>query len=191
MRSILFVVILASLLSPTLLKAQKSPNHDVEISGSVLKTAEWAGFKYKETLEKVIAGDQKATKDFLEFSGTVDGTEALQHAVTCLELIPLAGDEKIGSIIYILKPKLKSVLLDRFQLAQGRTKKTELLKPMQEWAPLTWKALNGERVVCSSCNQNSGGLSAKPGEMQKPGAAKAATPPTQVSGSDRETNGKQ
>lgn len=191
MRSILFLAILASLLSPTLLNAQKNQKLDVEISGSVLKTAEWAGFKYKETLEKVAAGDQQATKDFFEFSGTVDGTEALQHAVTCIELIPLAGDEKIGSIISILKPKLKKVMLDRFQLAQGRTKKTELLKPMQEWAPLTWKALNGEQVLCSSCNQNAGSLSSKPSDMQKPGTGKTATPPTQVSGADRELNGKQ
>jgi hypothetical protein len=104
----------------------------------------------------------------LEFSGTVDGTESLQHATTCLELIPLATDEKMGAVISSLKPKLKTILLDRIQLAQGRTKKENLIKPLQEWAPLTWKALHGERVVCNSCMHKDGQMMKKPDGVMSP-----------------------
>ncbi len=153
MRSMLLAVIVSALLSPMMLQAQANAKADIEISAAVLKTAEWAGFKYMEVLDKATIGDQKGLLDFFEFSGTVDGTEAIQHALTCIELIPIATDDKFGPVVYILKPKLRSVLLERFQLAQGRTKKEALKKPLQEWAPLTWKALHGELVTCSSCHQ--------------------------------------
>lgn len=169
MRSAFFVLTVSILLSPFALNAQEGTKVDIDISSAVLKTAEWAGFKYMENLDLAQSGDQKAIKALFEFSGTVDGTEALQHAVTCIELIPLATDEKVGSVISSLKPKLITVLLDRFQLAQGRTKKEALHKPLQEWAPLTWKALHGERVMCNSC-MHEGGLSGAPA---KPGSAGA------------------
>lgn len=161
MKSILRVITLLVFIFPFMLQAQAGKQADVEIFSDVLKTAEWASFKYMANIELAKKGDQKALKDLFEFSGTVDGVEALQHATTCIELISLAGDEKMGAVIYILKPKLKTVLLERFQLAIGRTKKEELRKPLQEWAPLTWKALNGEKVVCSTC-LNGGDLTAKP-----------------------------
>ncbi|MFN0035556.1 MAG: hypothetical protein ACKVUS_10840 [Saprospiraceae bacterium] len=175
MRSALFAAAFFALFSPPMLHAQAGKKADVEVFGAVLKTAEWAGFKYMENVNLAKGGDQKAIKALLEFSGTVDGTEAIQHTTTCLELIPFASDEKVGSTIYIVKPRLKALLLDRFQLAQGRTKKEVLRKPLQEWAPLTWKALHGEKVVCGSCMHEMGTTLAKPGGSQKPGAATMQT----------------
>ncbi len=147
MRSAFLLVFVSILLFPSLSHAQAAKKMDIEVSDAVLKTAEWANFKYMENLKHAKTGDKKAIKDFLEFSGTVDGTESLEHATTCIELIPYASDMNVGTVISTLKPKLKKVLLQRFVLAQGRTKKEELRKPLQEWAPLCWKALHGEIVM--------------------------------------------
>ncbi len=170
MRSIFLAATLFALLFPCMVHAQKGKKVQVEIFSDVLKTAEWAAFKYMDNIYLAQSGDQKAIKALLEFSATLDGVETLQHATTCIELIPIIKDDKFGSIVSILKPKLKTALLDRFQLAQARTKKEELRKPFQEWAPLTWKALNGEKVACSSCMSQ--------GTVTKPGAQK----PTPSSG---------
>ena len=151
MRSALLLSTIFAFLFPCLANAQEGAKADIEVSSAVLKTAEWAGYKYMENLDKAKAGDAIALTSFFKFSGTVDGTEALQHATTCLELIPFATDEKVGTVIYSLKPNLQAVLLERFQLAQGRTKKEALLKPLQDWAPFTWKGLHGEKVICSVC----------------------------------------
>ena len=177
MRSALLVLTVCMLFSPMMLNAQEGAKADIEISSAVLKTAEWAGFKYMENLDLAQSGDQKAIKALFEFSGTVDGTEALQHAVTCIELIPIATDEKVAAVISSVKPKLITVLLDRFQLAQGRTKKEALHKPMQEWAPLCWRALHGERIMCNSCMQQ-GGMLTKPDKDHKPAKPGAAPTPT-------------
>ncbi len=172
MRSALLFTIAFALFLPVMVKAQQGAKMDIEISSAVLKTAEWAGFKYMETLDLAQSGDSKSIKSLLEFSGTVDGVEALEHATTCLELIPFTNDERMASVISSLKPKLIVVLLDRFQLAQGRSKKEELKKPLQEWAPFCWKALHGERVVCNSCmHENGSGMLSKPEGLKsnKPG----------------------
>lgn len=169
MRSAFLLAIVSILFFPAVVNAQTAKKTDVETYSAVIKTSEWAGFKYMENINLALAGDQMAIKALLEFSGTVDGAESLQHATTCIELIPFASDDKFGSVISSLKPKLKTVLLERFQLAQGRTKKEELRKPLQEWAPLCWKALNGERVTCNSCMHESGLMKSKPG-LQKPAA---------------------
>jgi hypothetical protein len=168
MRFTLLLATIFTLFAPSILQAQAGAKVDIEISSAVLKTAEWADFKYMETLDLAQSGDQKALKSFLEFSSIVDGTEALQHATTCLELIPFVNDEKFGSIITVLKPKLKPVLLNRLVLAQARTKKEELKKPLTEWAPLSWKALNGETIRCSSCNKTDGQMMKKPDSLQGP-----------------------
>lgn|GEM_PF-2441177 len=160
--SLLFCCLLA-----VSVQAQEGKKSALVVSDAVLKTAEWGGFKYMENLDKAQAGNQTAIKSLLEFSGTVEGAEALEHATTCLDLIPLATDEIMGSTISSVKPKLKTALLERFVLAQGRTKNVELQKPLAESAPLTWKALNGERVVCNSCMHENGLTPAKPG-MQRP-----------------------
>jgi len=172
MRFALLAATLFALLSPLALNAQEENYNGIVVFTKVLKTAEWSNFKYKETLDLAKKGDIKAIKSFLEFSSVVDGTESLQHATTCLELIPFTTDEKMGVAIYSLKPKLKKALLPRFTLATGRTKKETLQKPLLEWAPLTWKGLNGEVVACSSCANQDGITPSKPG-MQKPGMIQA------------------
>lgn len=145
------------MLTTGILQAQTDVKTRVEISPKVLKTAEWAKFDYMKNIDMAQRGDYHAMKNLLDFSGTVDGTEALQHATTCLELIPEVSDETFASAVSVLRPKLKTVMLDRLVLAQGRTKKTDLQKPLQEWAPLTWDALNGKMVV--SCMKPSSELS--------------------------------
>ena len=172
MRIALLAATFFALLSPLALNAQEENYNGIVVFTKVLKTAEWSNFKYKETLDLAKKGDIKAIKSFLEFSSVVDGTESLQHATTCLELIPFTTDEKMGVAIYSLKPKLKKALLPRFTLATGRTKKETLQKPLLEWAPLTWKGLNGEVVACSSCANQDGITPSKPG-MQKPGMIQA------------------
>lgn len=165
MKSLFYLAILCFFMAPALLRAQQGAKADIEISSAVLKTAEWAGFPYMETIDKAQSGDIDAIRKFFEFSGTVDGVEALQHAVTCLELSALLADDRVGWAITRLKPRLKTVLLERFQIAQSRTKKEALHKPMQQWAPGIWKALNGEEVLCHSCSEG--------GSISKPDAAKA------------------
>jgi hypothetical protein len=161
------------LLSPTLLQAQAPKNSDIEVSGAVLATAEWANFKYMDKLEAAKKRDHRALKELFEFSGTVDGKEAIQHTTTLLELIPFVTDDLNGTIISnTLKPKLKTVLLERFQKAQELTKKEDLQKPLETWAPMTWRALNGEKVMCSSCLKEGGEVLGKPG-AQKPNAPNA------------------
>ncbi|MDX1911188.1 MAG: hypothetical protein SFV22_06875 [Saprospiraceae bacterium] len=139
------------------LQAQSSIKTKAEVFPKVLKTAEWAKFDYMKNVDMAQRGDYHAMKNLLDFSGTVDGVEAIQHATTCLELILEVSDETFASAVSVTQPKLKKILLDRLVLAQGRTKKTDLQKPIQEWAPLTWDALNGKMVV--SCMKPSSELS--------------------------------
>jgi hypothetical protein len=146
---------------------------DVTVSESVLKTASWANFKYLDQLAMAKRGDVKAALKLMQFSGTVDGVEALDHSVTLLELIVSGGDQVFAEAANQAKPKLKSVLLDRLQLAQGRTKKVELREPMSAWAPSTWDVLNGKPFVkqisaeaLESClkSHEPGGVVTKPGQ---------------------------
>lgn len=178
MRSALLFGLLLALLTPSTSQAQDSDKVNVEVFSEVLKTAEWAGFKYIDNVKLAQIGDLKAIRAMLDFSGTVDGTEALQHATTCLELIPLIGDEKFGALISSsIKPKLKALLLERIVLAQSRTKKEALRKPLTEWAPNTYKALNGEVVKCNSCMHEGMQTMAKPAAT-KPGAPKTESSET-------------
>ncbi len=135
-----------------------TPGADIEISPAALKTAEWSGFKYKEVLDKAKAGDLESIKQFLDFHGVVDGTDAMGHSVTCLELIPVVGDYKFALAVQSSKPKLKELLKERLTLAQGRTKKTELVKPLEQWAPNVWAAVNGKPLVSSPASSGEGGL---------------------------------
>ncbi|MCC7466351.1 MAG: hypothetical protein IT261_08790 [Saprospiraceae bacterium] len=174
MKSLIRTFLCLLTFAPFLAQAQAPKNEEIQVFPSVLKTAEWANFKYMDVLNKAKSGDKKSILDFLEFSSIVDGTEALQHATTCIEIIPFVPDDAYGAVISTLKPKLKTLLLERFTLAQGRTKKEALQKPLMEWAPLTWKALNGELVRCSSCMQEGGLSTSKPGQAKKPNSAESA-----------------
>ena len=169
-----FVVALFAFVFTTQSSSAQATNSevDVQVFESVLSTATWANFKYIDHLAMAKRGDIKATFELLRFSGTVDGTAALDHSVTLLELIASAGDQPFGEALNQAKPKLKSVLLDRLQLAQGRTKKEELRKPLAEWAPATWDVLNGKPFVrklsaeaeqsCLRSHEPGGGAALKP-----------------------------
>lgn len=133
-----------SLIVTLLLPAFSLFGQNVFISKSVLKTAEWANFEYKEVLKKAIAGDVSAITQLFKFNNAVDGVEGIDHNITCLELIPLATDLKVSNALITTKPKLKKVVLDRIILAQGKTQKPELKKPMESWAPRTWAVLNNK-----------------------------------------------
>lgn len=162
----------------------EAPKNDITVFDSVLKTAEWASFKYVPTLDLAKTGDVKALKSLFEFSGTVDGVEAILHATTCLELIPFATDEMVAPVISSLKPKLQAAMLERLTLAQGRTQKEALRKPLQEWAPLCWRALHGEKIRCTSCAHE--GLQMAPGaNVTKPGMVKP-TPAATASPTDKQ-----
>lgn len=115
---------------------------EITVSESLLRFSDLMKFKYMDVLKTAEAGDVASIKSLLEFHGTTDGKDALNHAVTCLELIPVAGDENYAYAVKNVKPKLKTLLLERFALAQGRTQKTGLQKPMKDWAPMTWASLN-------------------------------------------------
>lgn len=179
MKSTFWAFIALFMCAPALLFAQKSNKPakkeaampPVAISQEVLNTAEWAKFDYTEKVKKAHSGDVLALKSLFEFNKSLEGKEAVLHGVTCLELIPFLPGDQVGAMIGGLKPKLKPVLLERLQQAQTKTQKENLQKPMSEWAPLVWKALNGERVVCTSCMHLQGDMSAPPQKAgQKPGA---------------------
>jgi hypothetical protein len=126
-------------------------NNEVTVAPSLVKFAGQMGFKYQEVLAKAKKGDIESIKQLMEFHGTADGTDGLNHAQTCLELIPSATDIKVALACQNLKPKLKELLVERFALAQGRTKNTNLQKPMKEWAPSTWASINNQPIECESC----------------------------------------
>lgn len=146
MRKVLLFSILALIASPLVqVDCQNSIENTgtVEVSASVLKTAEWSGFDYKGTLDKALTGNAIAIQNFIKFHSVVDGVEGISHGVSCLEMIPNVGDETFASACLNVNPKLFKIVLDRLMLAQGRTKKEALRQSLTNWAPLTWSVLNG------------------------------------------------
>lgn len=118
-------------------------NYEVETFQGVLKMADLASFAYKDVMAKAKTGDVGSIFQLLDFYRMVEGKDAINHAVTTLEIIPIAGDAAFSSAVAQCKPKLKKAVLDRLVLAQGRTKKEFLRPSMAEWAPTTWAVLNG------------------------------------------------
>ncbi|MCK6692504.1 MAG: hypothetical protein L6Q97_10420 [Thermoanaerobaculia bacterium] len=148
---------------------------NVFISKSVLKTADWANFEYKDVLKKAIAGNEEAIQQLFKFNNAVDGVEGIEHNVTCLELIPLASDLKVANALVFTKPKLKQVVLSRMILAQGKTQKPELKKPMESWAPRTWAVLNNKPLPYAPPSEQ------EMAEKQKKSAVSVAKPGEEVS----------
>jgi len=119
-------------------------NYQVETFQNVLKTAGLVNLNYKDLIESAKTGDVTSIHKLLDFHRTVDGVDGLNHAVTCLELIPLAGDKAYAAAVYRCSPKLRKLLIERLMLAQVRSKKTFLRQSLTNWAPATWAYLNGQ-----------------------------------------------
>ena len=117
---------------------------DIAVSEGVLKLADWAKFDYRNQLDKAKTGDLEAVKALIDFHSVADGVDGINHGVTCLELIPVIGDETFASAIPVFKPKLKKLLLERLMLAQARTKKEALRQSLTNWAPASWAVLNDQ-----------------------------------------------
>ena len=115
------------------------------VSDAVQKTAKWAGFDYDGVLARAKTGDYKAILEFLEFHGTLDGMDGINHGTTCLELVAVATDDHFASVCQILKPKLRDVVLERMMQGASRTKNPALNnKSLTETCPMTWAALTGK-----------------------------------------------
>ncbi|MBK7940083.1 MAG: hypothetical protein IPJ82_24720 [Lewinellaceae bacterium] len=77
---------------------------DIAVSEGVLKLADWSKFDYLGNLAKAKTGDVEAVKALIDFHAVADGVDGINHGVTCLELIPVVGDEVFASAIPILNP---------------------------------------------------------------------------------------
>ena len=119
----------------------------VYMSDAVISTADQIDFAYKSTVKKAAGKDAQAIAKLMEFSRILDGPEAIEHARTMLEIIPVASDKTVALAIQYLSPKLKKVTLDRMQSAQKKTAIEALKKPMKNWAPYTWETLNNRPLV--------------------------------------------
>jgi len=124
----------------------------VFVSDNVLKVAEQAQFDYKGTLKKATAKDGKAVTELFEFIRLLENAEADEHALTCLELIPVATDAVFAKAVKSRSVKMKAALLRRITAAQSRTQKSDLKKPMEGWAPYSWKALNNMEFMIEDPN---------------------------------------
>jgi len=124
----------------------------VYMSDAVLKLADQVQVDYKGLVKKSIAKDTLALKDLFEFSRMLDNNTLTEHAVTCLELIPLATDEMFARAVRSRSVKMKAFLLRNITEAQGATQKKDLKKPLSEWAPQSWAALNNFQYVPPSEN---------------------------------------
>ncbi|GAB4494449.1 MAG: hypothetical protein OHK0019_20810 [Saprospiraceae bacterium] len=128
--------------------------YEVEIFQNVSKTADLVNIKYKDLVAKAKSGDVGSMHKLLDFHRIVDGVDGLNHAVTCLEMLPLMGDASFASAVSLCQPKLKKLIVDRLILAQGRTKKTFLRQSLTNIAPLTWQQLTGEKKEPAPAAEN-------------------------------------
>ena len=119
----------------------------VYMSDAVVSTADQIDFAYKNTVKKAAGKDAEAIVKLMEFSRVLDGAEAIEHARTMLELIPVASDKTFALAIQNMNPKLKKVILDRMQNAQKKTAVEALKKPMKDWAPYAWETLNNRPLI--------------------------------------------
>lgn len=138
----LIVLLFALFVGPMFNAGCQAPEPEIVVTPSLLKLAETFDFPYMETLEKAKKGDINAIKEFIRFNRIADGADGLDHAVACLELIPIAGDMAFSQGCKSVTPNMRAYLAERLSMAQGRTQKTELQLAMKQWAPLTWEILN-------------------------------------------------
>lgn len=130
----------------TLSAAAYAQKKDVFVSDAVVTVAQQMKVDYKGLVRKASAKDARALHELFEFTRLLDGAALNDHLQTCLELIPVATDEVYAKALESRSPGLKSYLLKNMEAAQGRTQKEPLKKPIGQWAPYTWEALNGREV---------------------------------------------
>lgn len=118
----------------------------VFVSDAVVAVAQQMQVDYKGLVRKASAKDAKALQELFEFTRLLDGAALNDHLQTCLELIPVATDEVYAKALESRSPGLKAYLLKNMENAQERVQKESLKKPIGEWAPYTWEALNGREV---------------------------------------------
>lgn len=124
--------------------AQPAPGSDAPITAELTRLSDFMKFDYKGILERCKKGDQEALVAFLDFHRIVEEQSALDHAVICLEMIPIAQDGQVAEACGSLKDKLKEMIRERLVKAQALTQKPELKKNISEWAPRTWAALSNQ-----------------------------------------------
>lgn len=115
---------------------------EVTVSEAVVQSAKELKFDYVEVLEKARKGDQEAVTKFFDFHRLADGVDGLQHGITCLELIPFAGDANVAEACSKFKPGLKKLIFERLVYGQANTKKEDLKKPLEQNFPSVYKAFN-------------------------------------------------
>ncbi len=130
----------------TLSAAAHAQKKGVFVSDAVVAVAQQMQVDYKGLVRKASAKDAKALQDLFEFTRLLDGAALNDHLQTCLELIPVATDEVYAKALESRSPGLKAYLLKNMENAQERAQKESLKKPIGEWAPYTWEALNGREV---------------------------------------------
>ncbi|MCS6928334.1 MAG: hypothetical protein NZM43_02450 [Saprospiraceae bacterium] len=123
-----------------------SQKKNVFISEAVLAIAQQAQVDYRALVKKASAKDSEALNNLFEFTRLLDGSISIDHAQTCLELIPVVGDEVFAKALESRSSGLKKHLLNQMSAAQKQTRKEALKKPIQGWAPYTWEALNDREV---------------------------------------------
>lgn len=162
-----------------------SVNPEIEVSNAVLKTAETFDFKYMDVLAKAKTGNTQSIQEFIRFNKYVDEMEGINHGLSCLELIPFATDTKFAAACKLSSVNLRKLLAERLQQAQGKTKKEDLRKPLKDWAPLTYAALNTVENTPdpnaklndpSMQNVKKAGTTEQPAEQAKPATDAGAKP---------------
>ncbi len=123
-----------------------SQKKGIFISDAAVEMAQKLQIDYKGLVKKASAKDTKALTELFEFTVWPEGALITEHVQTCLELIPVVTDEVYAKALESRHPGLKAFLLRHIPAAQERTAKENLKKPLQEWAPYTWEALNGREV---------------------------------------------
>ncbi len=148
-----FVLFLSISLTPSCQsnKVSAPGGKSVFISQDVLKTAKWAEFDYKTKLDQSLRGNVTAMQEFFEFMTYVDDKQRIEHAVTCLEIIPVVGDQVFSTAVQNLKPKFRDVFRAQIQIAMGKTENPEIKgKQITELYPYTWGALNHAPITDQS-----------------------------------------
>lgn len=152
---------------------------DAPITPDLIRLSEFIKMDYKATLANCKKGDKTALLEFFDFHRIVEEKSAVEHSLVCLDMIAASDDGVVAEVCSSLKPKLKTLVLERLTAAQPKSSKPALQKNMSEWAPKTWAALNNLPIPdpAREAAEADARANGKPGAMSadqmapKPGAA--------------------